>query len=185
MNGEFKVNFKLWLEKDDKPIIGEGGIKLLEEINKTGSLQAAIKNLGISYRYAWGYLRKMEKALGEPIIKSYKGGFKGGGKTEVTVKGLEIIRLFNRFEAYLISALQNTTLWEAYGLKTEEMNKMKGIVEEVKIGGEVAELTVNVKDQIEIVSIITAESIRNLNLNENDEVKVVIKATEVTLDKGE
>ncbi|WEU40796.1 MAG: molybdenum-dependent transcriptional regulator [Candidatus Odinarchaeum yellowstonii] len=185
MNDKLKVNFKLWLEKNDEPVIGKGGIKLLEEINKTGSLQSAIKKLGVSYRYAWGYLKKIEEAVGEPLIKSYKGGFKGGGRTELTAKGLEIIRLFNRFETFLVTALQNTTLWEAYGLKTEEINSMRGIVEEVKVGGEVAELTVNVTDGIEVVSIITAESIRALDLKDNDEVKVIIKATEITLDKGE
>ncbi len=185
MDGELKVNFKLWLEKNSGPVIGKGGIKLLEEINKTGNLQTAIKNLGISYRYAWGYLKKMEKAVGEPLIKSYKGGFKGGGRTVVTTKGLEIMRIFNRFETYLNTALQNTTLWEAYGLKTAEMNTIRGFVEEVKVGAEVAELTVNVAANTEIVSIITAESIRALNLNENDEVTVIIKATEITLDKGE
>jgi len=183
MSGKLKVNFKLWLEKEGGPVIGQGGVKLLEEIHKTGSLQTAIRNLGISYRYAWGYLKKMERVVGEPVIKSFKGGFKGGGGTEVTSKGLEIIKIYNRFETYLVSALRNPTLWEAYGLKTDEMNEINGVVEKIRLGEDVAEITVHVSEPPEIISIITVDSIKNLGITDNDEVNVVVKATEITLDK--
>lgn len=183
MNDDVKVNFKLWLEKEKRPILGYGGVKLLNEIKKTGSLQAAIKNLGISYRYAWGYLKKIEKIVGEPVISSHKGGSHGGGGMEITVRGEELLRIYIRFETYLLDALNNPTLWEAYGLKTEKLNRLRGSVSSLRIGEKVAEVIIDAPEPKEMVSIITRESIENLRIMKGDDVNLIVKATEITLDK--
>ena len=57
------VRRKDWLELDGEFVIGEGGFDLLNAVTTTGSLTAATKVVGWSYRHAWGYLRRAETAL--------------------------------------------------------------------------------------------------------------------------
>ncbi|HDQ05571.1 MAG TPA: LysR family transcriptional regulator, partial [Candidatus Bathyarchaeota archaeon] len=74
-----KLLFKLWLEYQGEPLIGKGGAEILETIKEVESISKAAKKAGMSYRYVWNYLAKLEKRLGEPVVKTFKGGSKGGG----------------------------------------------------------------------------------------------------------
>ena len=87
-----KINpiFKLWFEVNGKYIFGEGTYKLLERIKEEGSLSAAAKTSGMSYRYAWGLIKDVEEHLGRPIVKTRRGG-KHGGKTELTDTGILLV----------------------------------------------------------------------------------------------
>ncbi|MEM3824339.1 MAG: LysR family transcriptional regulator, partial [Candidatus Bathyarchaeia archaeon] len=64
-----KPSCKIWIEYKGKPVLGKGGAQILEEINKQNSISKAAKKLGMSYRYVWSYLQKIEKTIGEPIIE--------------------------------------------------------------------------------------------------------------------
>ncbi|MHA1410936.1 MAG: TOBE domain-containing protein [Candidatus Odinarchaeia archaeon] len=183
MSEKVKVNFKVWFEKDGVPIIGAGGAGLLEAIKETGSLQAAVEKIGWSYRYAWGYLKKLEDRLGTPIVIPHKGGFKGGGGMELTQVGEEILKTYNRFNTFLFDSLNNPSMWMAYGLKNREISKLNGVISDIKIGGEAALISIDIDDPGEIISIITVDSIKNLGLSIGEEVDVVIKATEVMVDR--
>ena len=61
-------------------------------------------------------------------------------------------------------------------------NQFKGVVKSVKLGGVMAEVVVTV-DSLEIVSAITRTSAESLGLQPGDEVKAIIKSTEVLIDK--
>jgi molybdopterin-binding protein len=61
-------------------------------------------------------------------------------------------------------------------------NQFPGTVHSVKLGGIMAEVVVKV-GQFEIVSAITRGSVESMGLKAGDQVKVVIKATEVLVDK--
>ena len=61
-------------------------------------------------------------------------------------------------------------------------NQFKGIVKSVKLGGVMAEVVVTVGG-LEIVSAITRTSAESLGLQPGDEVKAIIKSTEVLIDK--
>jgi len=89
------LKFKVWLEVDGKPIIGEGGAQLLRAIDKYGSLAKACQELGLSYKFAWLYLQRAEKALGKPIVVRRRGGAKGGGM-DLTEAGRNILDLYER-----------------------------------------------------------------------------------------
>ena len=54
---------KVWIELNGRFVIGEGGVRLLLAIRETGSLAAALRRIGWSYRHGWGYLRQAEAAL--------------------------------------------------------------------------------------------------------------------------
>ena len=59
--------------------IGPGKIRLLEEIERTGSIRKAAETVGMSFRQAWLLLKAIEDMFGQPVIVTLRGGAKGGG----------------------------------------------------------------------------------------------------------
>ncbi|MFP3985164.1 MAG: winged helix-turn-helix domain-containing protein [Candidatus Bathyarchaeia archaeon] len=94
---KIKPAFKLWFVTNGEYVFGEGTCKLLESIEEEKTITGAAKALGMSYRYAWGLVKNVEKHLGTPIVKAQKGG-KKGGKTELTTTGLSLIKNYNRLK---------------------------------------------------------------------------------------
>ena len=93
-----KPAFKLWLETEDGYVFGPGVYNLLIAIEKTGTLKEASQQLGMSYRYAWGLIKKAEEKLGEPLIDASKGGKLGGGSSTITETGARYIKDFERIQ---------------------------------------------------------------------------------------
>jgi len=69
---ELKV--RVWIEKQGECVVGDGRARLLTEIERHGSINAAAQALGMSYRNAWSHLQKMERRLGKPLLKRGRGG---------------------------------------------------------------------------------------------------------------
>ncbi len=67
------------LKKDGEFVLGEGREKLLDLIDRKGSISEAAKEMDMSYRHAWGKVKKIEEVTGEEIIKSQRGGAKDRG----------------------------------------------------------------------------------------------------------
>jgi molybdate transport system regulatory protein len=63
------VKIQLWLEKDGELILGSGRRDLLRLIRDLGSLNRAAKELGMSYRAAWGKIRDTERSLGWKLVQ--------------------------------------------------------------------------------------------------------------------
>jgi molybdate transport system regulatory protein len=107
---------KLWLELDGDLILGRGGALLLRGIDEHGSISQAVKALPLdalgemqapSYRFAWGYLEKVEKRLGIPVVEKRRGHRKGPGGTALTAFGKQLLALYehheNRLKQVLVS----------------------------------------------------------------------------------
>ena len=91
--------FKLWLSgRNAEGIFGDGKWRLLEAIQKQGSLKAAAKTLKMSYRKAWGDLRKAEQYLKVRLVTRQRGGSTGGG-TELTDSGKKWLKAYSRLRA--------------------------------------------------------------------------------------
>ena len=71
------IQYKFWLEGDGEMLFGSGAAVLLELIDELGSLSSAAKELGMSYRRAWGRLKKLEESLGENLVVKVGGNKKG------------------------------------------------------------------------------------------------------------
>ncbi|MEK6660918.1 MAG: LysR family transcriptional regulator [candidate division NC10 bacterium] len=97
---QLQVKSKVWLEANGKFIIGEGGITLLEAIDRLGSIQKAARRLGWSYRHTWGYLKNMERNGGMQFVVARHGGTAGGGTT-LTPDGVKLLREYRRFQRAL------------------------------------------------------------------------------------
>ena len=83
--------------------IGPGKIALLEEIERTRSISAAARALGMSYRRAWLLVDELNRSLREPAVATATGGAHGGGST-VTPNGLALIQRYRAVEATAASA---------------------------------------------------------------------------------
>lgn len=92
-----KIQMKIWIENDDGlPLLGEGRIHILKAIKKTGSISGAARELGMSYRAAWGKVRTTEKRLGKILVKGKSGGASHGGAA-LTEDALDLIDYFESF----------------------------------------------------------------------------------------
>jgi molybdate transport repressor ModE-like protein len=89
------LRYEMWLEtiKNERILDGEG-FALLLDIDKTGSLTASSRNLGMSYRKAWGKLRDVEQHLGFRLVDKRRGGT-AGGRTVLSDEGRELVRAYN------------------------------------------------------------------------------------------
>ena len=89
------IQYKLWLQSiSGEGIIGEGKIRLLQKIAELGSLSAAAEVLGMSYRKAWGDIRKAEKLLGYPLTEKHRGG-RDGGSSVLTPRAIRLLEAYN------------------------------------------------------------------------------------------
>ncbi len=98
MGGAMEPHCKLWLEEDGKIAMSDYRLQLLQCVDETGSLAAAAKQMGLSYRRAWGKIREIEKRLGLQLVASVSGGA-DGGSSQLTPEGADVIRCYQRFSA--------------------------------------------------------------------------------------
>ena len=92
-------NIKIWLSTTDAEIVfGSGKYRLLRAIEQSGSLAAAAESLKISYRKAWGDLKKAETHIGKRLIIKNRGG-SGGGRTSLTPEGDRLVKAYAHFVA--------------------------------------------------------------------------------------
>jgi molybdate transport system regulatory protein len=77
--------------------IGPGKIRLLEMIDKTGSISAAGREMKMSYRRAWLLLDELNHAFREPVATAAQGGRSGGG-TQLTPFGRRLVHGYRKME---------------------------------------------------------------------------------------
>lgn len=91
---------KIWIEQDGRLVLSDYRVRLLTEIDRTGSLAEAAARLGLSYRRAWGKVREIENNLGVKLVESAAGGA-GGGGSQLTDHGRRLLRMYERFRTAL------------------------------------------------------------------------------------
>jgi molybdate transport system regulatory protein len=184
LNHKHKPLCKVWIECDGKPVIGKGGAEILQGITTEKSLTKAAEKVGMSYRYVWNYIQKIEKAVGEPIVQTHKGGKTGGGGAELTALGKNLLDEYKQLEGYLNQMLSEADDGvEVKNLKISARNSLKGKVLSVEKGVITAKVKVEIAVPSTITSVITKESVEELDIKEGDEVTVIIKSTEVMIGK--
>ena len=70
--------------------IGPGKVQLLEMIAEHGSISAAGRVLGMSYRRAWMLIEEMNRGFGQPVVEAQIGG-KAGGGTRLSSLGADLV----------------------------------------------------------------------------------------------
>jgi molybdate transport system regulatory protein len=85
--------------------MGPGKAELLRAIEETGSISAAARTLGMSYRRAWLLVDTMNQCFKSPVVETLTGGQKGGG-ARVSELGHEVLRRYLEMEAKAAASVQ-------------------------------------------------------------------------------
>jgi molybdate transport system regulatory protein len=85
------------IDFDDARSLGHGKIRLIELIDRHGSISAAARAMDMSYRRAWLLIDEVNQMFAEPVIESQTGG-KGGGYAKLTVFGRALVQIYRTIE---------------------------------------------------------------------------------------
>ncbi len=78
--------------------LGPGKARLLDAIAEAGSISAAARAMGMSYRRAWTLVEAMNRDFRAPLVATNAGGA-GGGGAHVTDAGHEALRRYRAMES--------------------------------------------------------------------------------------
>ncbi len=92
-----EIRAKAWITSGDETFLAYGRIVLLEKIRESGSISAAARAIGMSYRRAWWHIETMNRLARKPLVETAVGG-KGGGGARLTAEGEEAIRLYRALD---------------------------------------------------------------------------------------
>ena len=121
---------RLFLRVMDGPrrVLGPGRAELLEQIDRTGSISAAARQIGMSYRRAWLLLQSLSEQIGQPVIETAQGGRRGGGAL-LSERGRALLHLYRRIERTAERAVAGdlAKLDEALGKRSRDPSRDRGI----------------------------------------------------------
>jgi molybdate transport system regulatory protein len=182
-----KLEGQFWFTHNGQNLAGQARIELLSQIASTGSITQAAKAVGISYKSAWDSVDAMNNAAGSPLVARSAGG-KGGGGTQLTVAGQQLIDAFARYQQEhqrFLERLSEDSSLEPYlqimdrlRLRTSARNQLLAKVRQIHPAGlhDRIELQLPGGEQ-QLTALITRASTERLNLNVEDDVFALIKAS--------
>ncbi len=94
-----RPKFRIRVVFGPKEMIGPGKAELLERIQETGSIAAAGRQMGMSYKRAWQLVETLNAMFAEPLVESTRGGPKGGGAV-ITATGEFVLNEFRALEKH-------------------------------------------------------------------------------------
>ena len=184
------------LRKGSESRIGSDRIRLLEAIGEKGSISAAAKSVGLSYKGAWDAVQALNNLFERPLVTAQPGG-KAGGAAAITPAGQAVVLALRQVEGELsgvVSQLEQRLAGESVRLedfirslsmKTSARNALRGVVSRVTDGVVSSEVALKISDQVEIIAVITKESVKDLGLEPGRPAMALIKSSFVILAKGE
>jgi len=93
-----RLKLKLQLYCGDEIAMGPGKADLLEAIARTGSISAAGRHLGMSYRRAWLLVDTMNRCFRQPLVETHPGGGKDAG-AKLTGEGEKALAAYRMLSA--------------------------------------------------------------------------------------
>ncbi|WP_427025883.1 winged helix-turn-helix domain-containing protein [Aureimonas ureilytica] len=82
----------------DKQMLGPGRVDLLEGIGATGSIAAAGRRMGMSYKRAWTLVEELNATFDAPLVEMHRGGA-GHGGARLTAFGDEVVARYRQMQA--------------------------------------------------------------------------------------
>ena len=193
MSVEGELSAALVLRRGALARVGLERIALLEAVGQRGSITAAAKALGLSYKGAWDAIQALNNLFDAPLIAASAGG-RAGGVATVTPRGHAVVRAFrevereigvalSRLEAGLASTPERGLgdLFWSLGLRTSARNALRGVVARIGEGAVTVEVGLSLGDGVEIVSVITRRSAEALDLAVGKPAIALIKSSFVSL----
>lgn len=165
-------------------------LALLDAIGRLGSINAAAKEVGITYKGAWDAVDAMNNLAGSRLVAARHGG-SGGGGAELTEAGREIVSAWERFVALQEAFLRHCDrvpedagllgLIRRLNMRTSARNAMHGTVTAVKEGAVNAEVSLALAGDDTLHAIVTMESLRDMDLKPGMDAWALVKASWVIL----
>ncbi len=94
----------LRIDFDESRAIGPGKVRLLELVGETGSISAAGRAMGMSYRRAWLLVDALNQTFRSPVVQT-RGGGVGGGGADLTPFGAGLVASYRTMEREARDAL--------------------------------------------------------------------------------
>lgn len=85
--------------------LGPGKVRLLELIGQNGSISAAGRDMGMSYRRAWLLVDSLNRGFKEPLVHTQPGG-RGGGGAGLSAFGRMVVETYRAMERDMATAVQ-------------------------------------------------------------------------------
>ena len=176
---------------------GHGGVAnprwmaLLGSLETAGSITAAAKAAGLSYKAAWDAIDAMNNLAGKTLVATTVGG-KGGGGTRLTAQGRELLaayravaeeqeRFLAKINAELGRSKRSLPVLGRLSMRTSARNQWSGTVRKIRRGAVNDEIDIELPGGDRIAAVITRESTENLGLAAGREVIVLVKASSVMI----
>ena len=87
----------LRIDFDESRALGPGKVRLLELVGQTGSISAAGRAMGMSYRRAWLLIDALNQTFQQPVVQTREGGV-GGGGADLTEFGIALVANYRAME---------------------------------------------------------------------------------------
>jgi len=178
------------LERPGLPRVALARMALVEAVGELGSISAAARKVGLSYKGAWDAIQALNNLFDAPLIAATPGG-KAGGAARVTPRGEAALAAFRRVQVEMDAALARldqglgADVFWSLGMKTSARNALRGRIAHVTPGAVNTEVTLRLADVLDIVAVVTAQSVEELGLAEGAPAIALIKSSFVILAKGE
>jgi molybdate transport system regulatory protein len=172
----------LTFQSDRQTVLDETDALLLRRISEKGSLTDAARMVGISYRNAWGRIKRLESNCGVRILDTKVGGATGGSAM-LTPQGLALFKEFRHMRKYLFNAMDDSESAGNVRYKLSARNIVGSTVVSVQRGDITSLIRMTSPAPINLTSIISNEAVDDLGLREGDRVQAIIKSTEVMIAK--
>jgi molybdate transport system regulatory protein len=192
--GDDDLGASLTLRRGALTRVGLGRVALIEAVAELGSISAAAKRLGLSYKGAWDAVQALNNLFDTPLIEAAPGG-KAGGAAIVTPRGRAVATSFLRLqeeveaalakvEAGLAGAMPADLFW-SLGMRTSARNALRGTISRITPGAVNGEVTLSLAQGVDIVAILTRRGIEELQIAVGKPAIALIKSSFIVLAKGD
>lgn len=173
-------------------VAGRDRIRLLEAVAREGSISAAARAVGLSYKAAWDAIDALNDLFGRPLVAARSGGSRGGG-AELTNAGMRVVEALTHLEGELSRALNGiepqlrgggitmSNLVPGFVLRTSARNALRGVVTRINADAVCAEVFLSVAENTTVRSIVTCRSVDELGLCPGRDALALIKAPLISI----
>jgi len=167
---------------------GRERIQLLAAVGREGSISAAARSVGLSYKAAWDAIDGMNALFGRDLVEARSGGRHGGG-ARLTASGIQVVETLTRLEGELTrmlhrlgpelrdSGISLSNQVPGLVLRTSARNALPGVIRDIKTDAVSAKVSMVVTAQTTIRSIITRRSLDELGLTPGRSALALVKAS--------
>ena len=95
---DLDIRAKSWINAGGETFLAYGRVVLLERVQELGSISAAARSIGMSYRRAWWHIEAMNRLAMRPLVETSVGGKDGGG-AHLTPTGEAAVEIYRRLDS--------------------------------------------------------------------------------------